>query len=181
MKSAVCIVIAIVASGRLAAADDVVEDEVEDSKHVATYSMSPIHLLLPVVELQAELKAHPRIGIALIAGAGRVSDEAKTITATAYEVGGQLNFYFLQPFAGLHLGAEAVYLTVDDVMQNPTVSGQGLSIGAYVGYKVQTSVGFAFIAQGGIQYMAVEAESSTAMASDSKVGGLLNLNVGWSL
>ena len=74
-------------------------------------------------------------------------------------------------------GQEEVYVVMAGTA---TLTAAGFSVGGYVGYKVQTNIGFAFIAQGGIQYLAVAAESSTAMASDSKIAPLLNLNVGWS-
>jgi hypothetical protein len=177
---------AILASGRLAMAAEGVPPPsestppAEDSSNTVTISMSPIHLIFPVLEVETEFKAHPRIGVGLILAGGRVSDENDTITATAYEIGAQVNYYFLKPFAGLHAGVEAVYLSLGDVMQDSSVTAEGLSIGPYVGYKVQTSLGFAFIAQGGVQFLAIRAESSSAMASDRKVSVLLNLNVGWS-
>ena len=62
--------------------------------------------------LEAEYNIAPRMGIGLILGAGRVSDESDTITATAFEAGAQYNYYFMKPFAGLHAGTEVLYLTL---------------------------------------------------------------------
>jgi hypothetical protein len=179
MKRELCVVLAMLTSGGLAFGQEGGE-ELASGKNMVTISMSPIHLIFPMLELDAEFKAHPRIGVGLILAGGRVSNEDKTITATGYEVGGQVNYYILKPFAGLHVGVEGLYLSLGDVMQDATATGSGFSIGPYVGYKVQTDLGFAFIAQGGVSYLAVRAESSSAMASDSKVSPLLNLNIGWS-
>jgi hypothetical protein len=141
---------------------------------------SPVHLVLPLVELTGEYNVAPHMGAALILGAGRVSDANNTITATAYEVGAQINYYPMRRFSGLHVGVEALYLSLGDVEQDMSVTAAGLAVGPYVGYKVQTSIGFAFVAQLGVYNAVVEAESSTAMASDSDFGPLLNLNAGWS-
>src|SRR4051812_19944867 len=38
-------------------------------------TISPIHLVLPVVELTGEVRAGEKIGIALVAGAGKITDK----------------------------------------------------------------------------------------------------------
>lgn len=143
---------------------------------------SPVHIAIGVVELEGEYNVAPKLGVGVVAGAGRVSDSMNTITATAYEIGGQLNYYFMKPFSGLHGGVEALYLTLGDVAQDSSVTAAGLSVGGYVGYKVLTSFGLTFVAQGGVAYAAVKAESSSsnAMASEKNVYPLVNLNLGWS-
>lgn len=151
----------------------------EPSKRVSV-TFSPVHLVFPIVELAGDVMVAPHMGATLILGGGRISNEEKTLTASAYEVGAQFNYYFLSAFDGLHAGAELLYVGVDDVDQDSTVTAAGLSVGPYVGYKLMTSIGFTFIAQGGIAYAAYKAESSTQTASDKKVYPLVNLNVGWS-
>jgi hypothetical protein len=182
MKRAASVTIAMVCSGGLAAAQGEQPPGViaVDSEQKISITWSPIHLVLPVVELEGEYNVAPNMGVGVIFGAGRVSDEANTITATAYEVGGQFNYYFLRPFSGLHGGAEVLYLSAGDIEQDMSVTATGLSVAGYVGYKVMTSFGLTFVAQGGVAYYAVKAESSTAMANDKKVYPLINLNLGWS-
>ena len=143
---------------------------------------SPIHLVFPIVELEGEFRVAPKIGVGVIGGAGRVSSEDGSVTATAYEVGGQFNYYVMAPFSGLHGGLEVVYLHLGDVAQDLTTTAAGLAIGPYAGYKVLTKIGFTFVAQLGVQYAAYKAESSASSqsVSDKKVFPLLNLNVGWS-
>jgi hypothetical protein len=180
MKRTAFVVVAILASSSLAAAQETGDETPAYLKKSVTFSMSPIHLIFPFVEGEVEFKPTPHVGVGLILGSGKIHDEANTISASAYELGGQINYYMLSPFSGLHIGAEAIYMHADNVMQDVTLAGEGTSFGGYVGYKVQTALGFAFIAQGGVQYLAVKAHSSTAMAEGAKIAGLLNLNVGWS-
>ena len=151
----------------------------EDTQRV-TVSWSPVHLVLPVVELEGEFSPAPHMGVGVILGAGQVSNETETITATAYEAGVQFNYYFMDNFSGLHAGAEVVYVHVGDVEQNATATGLGLSAGPYAGYKLLTNIGFTFIAQLGGQIVHISAEDSTTMKSENKFGVLLNLNIGWS-
>jgi hypothetical protein len=151
----------------------------EDTQKV-TVTWSPIHLVLPVVELEAEFSPAPHVGGAVILGAGQVSNESETITATVYEAGLQFNYYFMDNFSGLHAGAEVVYAHVGGVDQDATATGLGLSAGPYGGYKLLTSIGFTFVAQLGAQVVHISAENSTDMKSENKVGVLLNLNIGWS-
>ncbi|HEY5947139.1 MAG TPA: hypothetical protein VIV40_16665 [Kofleriaceae bacterium] len=169
MKLAYCSALAVVVTAHVAAAEP-----------RTSVTWSPVHLVMPLVELQADYNVVPNMGVGVILGGGRVSDDTNMITATAYEVGGQYNYYFMHPFSGLHAGFEGLYLHLGDIEQDSTVSGAGLSVGPYVGYKLETDIGFTFIAQGGVAVLAVKAESSTQMQSDKTVYPLLNLNVGWS-
>jgi len=183
MKRAMCVVIAIMASGKLAAAQGdagAPQPAPAETGPSFTLSWSPAHLVLPLIELEGEYNVAPHMGAGLILGGGRISSNG--ITATAYEAGAQFNYYFMHGFDGLHVGVEGLYLTLGDVMQDSSVTAAGLSIGPYAGYKLQTSFGFAFIAQLGVGYLAAKAESSSssAMASNRSVYPLLNLNVGWS-
>lgn len=145
-----------------------------------TVTWSPIHLVLPVVELTGEYNVAPHMGAGVILGAGRVTNDDETVTATAIEAGAQFNYYFLDRFSGLHAGLEGIYLHLGDVEQDTTASGAGFAVGPYAGYKVMTSIGFTFVAQLGISYLAISAKTSTQTSSDSKFSPLLNLNIGWS-
>jgi hypothetical protein len=186
MKRAIAVVIAMVCSGGVAAAQVAPTQETPAVAAVAepgpqfSLTWSPVHLVLPVVELEGEYNAAPHMGVGLILGAGRVSDEMNTITATAYEVGGQFNYYIMDRFDGLHAGAELLYITAGDVAQDSSITATGLSAAGYVGYKLMTSFGFTFVAQGGVAYYVVQAESSSAMAEEKNVYPLINLNLGWS-
>jgi hypothetical protein len=147
---------------------------------VVSVSWSPVHLVLPVVEIEGELSPAPHVGVGVILGAGKVSNADDTVTATAIEGGAQFNYYFMRNFSGLHGGVEVIYLHASDVPQDATVSAAGISAGPYAGYKVLTDFGFTFIAQLGVQMLYVSASNTVDMKSETKFGPLLNLNLGWS-
>ena len=159
-------------------------------RHVSI-TLSPIHLILPIFELNAEIRAGDFLGIGIIGGIGQISVEnslGQKEKFSAYELGAQLNIYPLKPFESLHFGIEALYLRVATEDRADTISGvgEGLAIGPMVGYKLITSGGFTFVAQGGVEYVVIQAEaedSSTgqqAQDEGSRVIPLLNLNLGWS-
>jgi hypothetical protein len=152
---------------------------VEKHEHAVALTLSPVHLMLPVVEVMGELRAHPKLGVAAIVGGGRVDD------VSAYELGGQINYYLLGGFDhGMQLGVETMYLHADKTESGIAAAANALAVGPYVGYKVAMEVGFTFNAQLGVQAAVLKAEAtsgtSMAMAEDKEVFPLLNLNVGWS-
>jgi hypothetical protein len=148
--------------------------------HGVAISFSPVHLAFPILEVTGEVKVAPHIGAGVTLGGGRVSSADKTVTASAYEAGGQLNYYFMDAFEGLHAGGEVLYLKVGDVAQDLSATAEGLSLGPYVGYKVDTSIGFTFVIQGGVAFAAYRAKNSSNTMTDKNVFPLLNLNLGWS-
>jgi opacity protein-like surface antigen len=155
-------------------------------------SFSPLHLVMPIVEVTAEAKVHRKIGLAGILGYGRVSQETagQTYRFSAYEVGGQFVSYPIGHFDhGMQLGMEALYVHVNldegpNQRLDVTGIGNGLAVGPFIGYKLATQFGFSFNVQAGAQYMAVVANASAdgtnASEADSRVIPLLNLNLGWS-
>jgi hypothetical protein len=138
-----------------------------------------------------EVRVAERIGVSLIGGYGKVKAESsygETRSFPVYEVGGQLAVYPMSSFDGLQVGMEALYLhvSVDDAESDVKAAAAGFAVGPLVGYKLVTSGGFTFLAQGGIEYVAIRAEASStstsesATAGDSRIIPLLNLNLGWS-
>lgn len=150
--------------------------------HSVAVTVSPVHLIFPIAEVTAELKLVPHMGIGVTLGAGRISNADKSVTGSAYEAGGQFNYYILDAFEGLHVGGEILFLKINDVDQDLTATADGLTMGPYIGFKVDTDIGFTFVGQAGAAFAAyrAEANNSTNTASDKKVYPLLNLNVGWS-
>lgn len=152
-------------------------------------TLSPIHLIFPVLELTGEVRLTDHFGLAGIFGYGSIeaSDGLETHRFKVLEAGGQLSGYVLAPFDSLHFGLELLYVNVSGDNRTGTVSGvgEGVAVGPFVGYKLITSGGFTFVAQGGVQYMAVRAEAkdtagNTDSAEQKSVIALLNLNIGWS-
>jgi hypothetical protein len=157
---------------------------IEASAHSTSLTLSPIHLAIGVVELTGEFRLADKLGLAGTLGGGRVDG------LSVYEVGAQLNYYLTGSFdGGLHIGAEVQFISAfndpDETFDmQTTATAEGLAVGPMLGWKWIGDSGFSFVAQGGVQYMAVQAraESGTVSASDedSRIGPLVNLNAGWS-
>jgi hypothetical protein len=155
-------------------------------------TISPIHLLLPVVELTAEFNVAPRMGMAGIAGFGSVTVNdvynGSTSTMNVLELGASLRYYLVGDFDhGMQLGGEILYAHISgDLNEEVSGLGNGLAIGPFIGYKIAAGFGLTFEAQGGVQYMLATAraeQTSTGQSGTASAGGivpLINLNVGWS-
>lgn len=152
----------------------------EHPRRVFSLTISPIHLLLPVVELTGEARVHDKVGVALIAGAGKYTDpNVSGISATVYEAGAQVRVYVIGDFRhGMQVGGELLYLHLND--DRVAISGEGLAVGPFLGYKIMIDAGFTFDAQLGFEHISARAEGSGATANDRTFIPLLNLNVGWS-
>ena len=151
-----------------------------EPERAVSVTFSPVHLVLPMAEVEIEGRVAPHLGVAAIGGIGRIT--SNNITATAYEAGVQGNYYFLRDFAGLHAGVEVMYLSLGDVDVDSSVTADGFTAGPYVGYKGVFSFGLTLTAQLGVDFVVAHAKSSTTqqMASEKTVLPLLNLNAGWS-
>ncbi|HEY4182264.1 MAG TPA: hypothetical protein VGM90_35715 [Kofleriaceae bacterium] len=147
-------------------------------------TFSPIHLVIPFVEVTAEIRVNPKIGVAVTAGAGvtHVNESTTNDKITLYEGGISPRYYLTGSFRqGVQLGAEMQYLHASaDSMS--TVSAAGLSIGPYVGYKWTAAIGLTLEAQAGVAIIAVKGSNDTTGQTDGekRLYPLLNLNAGWS-
>ncbi len=163
--------------------------------HLMSITFSPLHLLLPMVEITGEFKAHDKMGVALVGGYGSAtthSDLTGDVTFNVWEAGAQFRYYLLGDFDnGMQLGAEAMYIGVsnDNIQTSSGTfsgSGQGLALGPFIGYKFAADFGFTFDGQLGIEGEGIGASAKHVQsgASESKSGvnwgPLLNLNIGWS-
>jgi hypothetical protein len=145
-------------------------------------TISPFHFFLPVIELTGELRIGRKLGIAVIAGAGKVTATDSNVTANVYEGGASVRYYVLGNFRhGMQIGGELLYVKATATDTSIDVRGKGFGISPFLGYKWTHHSGFTIDTQLGVTYIAVEAESSTQMKQESKVGPMLNLNVGWSI
>lgn len=159
-------------------------------EHKLAVTISPIHLALPIVELTGEYAVQRKLGVAVIAGVGSVGVDYSDGTSdsfTAWELGASGRYYVLGDFDhGMQVGAEVMFLGISGDAREGTISasGQGLTAGGFVGYKIAADFGLTFDGQVGYQAILVGAQASdgeeSASTSDSSGGVLLNLNVGWS-
>lgn len=143
-------------------------------------TLSPVHLILPIIEASAEFRLGRKLGVMGILGFGRVDE------FSAFEIGAQGRFYLLGDFAsGLNIALEAMYIGIE-TMPDVEVRGaaEGLAIGPLIGYKWVSSAGFTVDLQAGAEVMVVNAEASsggsTAMSQSDDILPVLNLNLGWS-
>jgi hypothetical protein len=151
-------------------------------------TISPIHILLHMVELTGELRLGTQAGLALIAGGGKVpvtqSDGTK-VTFTVLEGGAQLRYYVTGSFRrGMQVGAEILYVHVNGSLQDITGVASGLAMGPFFGWKMTSYAGFTFDVQGGVEVvtMGTRVSDTSGSSTDSKVDyiPMLNLNIGWS-
>ena len=160
---------------------------------VVSLTFSPLHLLFPVFEIEAELAMAPHFGVGVIGGIGTMNTQTVNPAYpdqdfSVYELGGQLIGYPLREFSSLQIGAELMWIHVNATKyqgQSVEANAGGVAVGPLVGYKVLTDIGFTFAVQGGFQYVAVRAhasdsEGNSARAESSDFVPLLNLNLGWS-
>lgn len=164
----------------------------KDSDEIVTLTISPLHLIFPILQLTGEVRVTPHLGVSVIGGYGTIAVQTSTLQDTrvsAYELGGRVIGYPLKQFKSLQLGAEVMYLKVDTggaiSGTNVSGSGAGVAFGPLVGYKIITPAGFSFVAQFGIQYLSAQAEAHDTSgnrdsAKDNRFLPLLNLEIGWS-
>lgn len=146
-------------------------------------TISPLHMFIPMVELTGELRVGRKLGIAAIGGAGAVRDDVTDQLIRVYEAGASVRYYVLGTFRhGMQLGGELLYVHANTDNTMVEVRAQGLGISPFVGYKWTSRVGFTIDTQLGISFMTAQGEASTGTTAEkSKVGALLNLNLGWSI
>jgi len=161
-----------------------------ETGHRITVLFAPLRLVIPLVEFTAEYRVADKIGVSVTLGAGtrEVSGAGTNVTGTELEGGLQGRYYVVGDFDhGMELGAELLeeYVKFDDVPAGLAVAAGGLTLGAFIGYKIATRIGFTFEAQVGARYLVVEpaVQGDTTLGSppiDEKWLPLLHLNVGWS-
>jgi hypothetical protein len=149
-------------------------------RRVFSLTLSPLHLLIgPIVELTGEARVHDKVGLALIGGVGKYSDNSVGVSASVFEAGGQVRVYVVGDFRhGMQLGGELLYLHLSDT--SIAATGEGVAVGPFLGYKVMADAGFTFDAQVGFEHVSARAQSGTSTAANKDFIPLLNLNIGWS-
>lgn len=164
----------------------------KDSDEIVTFTISPFHLIFPIVQLTGEVRVTPHLGVSVIGGYGTVAVQTSTVEDTrvsAYELGGRVIGYPLKQFKSLQLGAQLMYLKLDTggaiSGTNVSGSGAGVAFGPFGGYKIITPAGFTFVAQFGVQYLSAQAEAhdtsgNSNSAKDNRFLPMLNLEIGWS-
>jgi hypothetical protein len=143
---------------------------------------SPVHLLVPAVELTAEIRVAPKVGVGVIGGVGGTRIMQTNQLIKIVEAGISPRYYLLGSFrGGLELGFEALYVhAIADDFSGAEIRASGLGLSPYLGYKWMHRSGFTLEAQGGVSYLAFRGKGNSSSTSSSSVGALVNLQVGWS-
>jgi len=146
------------------------EDSVQNRSAI---TISPLHLLNPVLHLTDELRLARKIGVAVMVGAGAVSEEGRYYGT--WEIGGQFRWYPLVSFThGMMLGTDTGYIDVLGDLEDPMAYCVGMRAGVLVGYKLALRAGFTMEVQIGPQYVWEDVDNAGLQT-------LPGLRVGWSL
>jgi hypothetical protein len=156
-------------------------------------TFSPVLLLGgPIIEVTGELRVGPKLGAAVIVGAGQFTSTTTspgqpdvTNTFDVLELGASGRYYLTGDFdGGIQLGGQAKYIKLSGDDVNGTgisAIGEGLAVGPLVGWKHTWHFGLTFDAQLGVAYLLLAASADDgSSANDSRISPILNLNVGWS-
>jgi hypothetical protein len=155
-------------------------------------TVSPIHLLFPMLEASAEFQVSDNVGLAVIGAYGEVgisNSSGVHDSLGIWELGGQVRYYFLESFESLHAGVEALYIGISESDiggAELSANASGVAVGPFVGWKGIFGPGFTFVVQLGAASTAVSATATdsstgeTATVTDRDVLVLLNLDLGWS-
>lgn len=150
-------------------------------RRVVSVTFSPIHLILPVVEVTVEGRMGDKIGLGGVLGVGSVAIDNTDDRAGLFELGGTFRYYVVGSFrSGVQIGGEFLYVHANGTPNGVAATASGVSVGPFVGYKWTADLGFTFDAQLGVAATGIGAESGTSTESESDIGPLLNLNAGWS-
>lgn len=170
-KVAICLSLLLL----LAPAPAHAEDE-ESGGTKLTVLFDPMLLFWPLGQLTAELKVHPLIGVAAIAGYGQYTSERNSsgftsvpVTQPILRLGGQVNAYLWGNFAsGSHLGVEAMYQRISDGDDGITKASDSTQLGLYGGYKythmLSPTIGLTGLLQAGYTF---EIQSSRSVTSSN--------------
>lgn len=154
--------------------------------HNIAITISPLHVVLPVLELTSEFAVARDVGVAATLGAGTYDD------ALFLEVGGQYNYYLIGYFDhGVQLGAELMYMYLESGAVYPLRYiaedfAQGLVVGPHIGYKFAADYGLTFNVQAGVSVLFPKArmehllDGAVSALAYGELGPRIKLNVGWS-
>lgn len=155
----------------------------DDRGHVVGLSVSPLHLILPVFEAQAEIYVSAPVSVVALVGYGKVSIEVNgdPTDFDVFEIGGQARFYFYGATEeGAYTALEGIYTGVDGEIEGVIGIGRGVSGGPLLGYKWVWGH-FLLDLAAGVQYLAVSAEASDGDETEEASGGEFAFNLNFNL
>ncbi len=129
-----------------------------------TVLLDPMLLFWPLGQLTAELKVHPLIGVAVVAGYGQITVDrnsglggVQTLTLPMLRLGGQVNTYLWGSFAsGTHFGVEVIHQRIGESEDGITAPRSNTQLGLYGGYKythmLSPTIGLTGLLQAGYSF-----------------------------
>jgi hypothetical protein len=150
---------------------DLTEESAAADSPDLSVTISPLHLAFGFLELTGEFALTDKTSIAAVAGAGSV------LGVEIYEAGGQVRHYVLGSFRhGLGFGAEVLLASARTELSGEVETAGGVQVSPFVAYKYAAGFGMTVDLNAGAAYMRIADDES----SESDVGLMLNINVGWS-
>ena len=175
------LVLSLIAVARPAFADEAPPPAPQD-RHLVSITFAPILLIDTTAEFLGEVRLLHKVSVAAILAYGRPS------SIDYWEAGVQGRYYLLGGFEhGLNIGAQLMYVGGATSVGSITSVGNGLDLGAFLGYKKAFGFGLTFDIEAGVQWLAVTANGRdsatgvTTSAGGNRVVPLLRLNLGWSI
>jgi hypothetical protein len=169
-------------------------DAAEERFRRFSLTISPLHLISPIVELTGEYMVLPKLGLAAVGGLGSATNKvnfsdgtSQNIKFSAQEAGAQFRFYPFRAYPhGFQMGGELLWVHLSGKDNaGVTGTGAGTAVGPFLGYKYTAGYGLTFDAQGGYEFLFAQAAASSADSTTTTNKSkhnivLVNLNVGWS-
>ena len=153
-----------------------------------TLSISPFHLLLPVVELTLESDIAKDMSLTGILGYGWITDtdiNGSRTKVNIFEAGAQYRYYPSgDTHKGMHLGLEGLYVRPSFNDNSIKVKGSGFALGPFVGYKWAPDSGEVYDLQIGYQRMIAKVEAKDDVGNQAEASStdgfvLFNFNIGF--
>lgn len=142
---------------------------------------SLVQLFLPMLEVTAEARVAPRVGVAATLGAGVGTTDLNGEKFDAFEIGASGRYYARGDFdRGIQVGAELLYSSLRGSELKVAGFPQGLALSPFVGAKVTWRRGVAAEVQLGLSYLVLPRKTYPDVDGDSNFGLLFNVNIGWA-
>jgi hypothetical protein len=140
--------------------------------------------LFPVAALSLELRAHPRLGIAVMGMAGDNTDTNGDVKNhdTLYEIGAEPRWYLSGGFRGAMAGIAVHYFRMHMVLTDPSglfapFDFAGYTYGPFLGYKYTAAIGFTVEAKVGAELIK---RTLSDRGSHPDILPMTDVKVGWS-
>jgi len=142
--------------------------------------------MFAIVALSLELRAHPRLGIAVMGLAGDETDTGRWAKSheTFYEIGVEPRWYLRGGFRGPMVGAALHYFRMHVILTDNFYGDDslydfaGYTYGPFFGYKYTAPIGFTVEVKGGFE--GVKRTMTDGDPHHPRIVPMTDAKVGWS-